>query len=592
VRVAGARAGNAVALVRDGTRLLAYIADADSRSLHTIDVDAGHELARTRLDGEPRQVLVLADGRVATTLSDGTRVAILEPTADPAAPLAPVCTRDLPAEPWGIAASPDDAKVVVTSAWGSALSVLDEATMDVRRVVPLPRDPRGVLVDGHDVAFVSHVVGAAMSTVDLAADDSPDVVDLSLRKSSPLASAEDLRTARTGSQGYALASLVLPAAGGSNGAMEGAERVFAPMVSVDPGDPERRSSVYYGPPFDGVPKETPTVAVVDTDTERAMTRYLLGTSEKELTRECLLPRAAAVEAKAGRLLVACYGIDAVLDLDARAADPLRAERRRFDVPAGPTGIAVDEDAGRAVVFSQMQATVTVIDLAGDRGAFRHVAVDYHPDPGLASVARGRMLFYRTDDTRISSDGIACSSCHVDGREDGLTWTTPFGPRQTPMLAGRLPGTAPYGWVGDQKTLADYIQNTVTRLGGNGIAGTDVDDIAKYLLTIRAPPDTARQDVLVARGHALFDDEKQGCATCHAGGTTDGQGHRLVPKPKDSQTSFDTPSLRFVRGTAPYFHDGRYKTIEALLADPESAMGHSALLPEGDREALAAYLRSL
>ncbi|HEY6462746.1 MAG TPA: hypothetical protein VIY73_21400, partial [Polyangiaceae bacterium] len=374
VRVAGAREGSAVALARDGKRLLAYVADADSRSLHTIDVDAGHELARTRLEGEPRQVLVLADGRVATTLSDGTHVTVLEPTADPAAPLAPICTRELPAEPWGIAASPDDVKVVVTSAWGSALTVLDEATMDVRRVVPLPRDPRGVLVDGQGVAFVAHVVGAKMSTVDLAKDDAPETVDLSLRKSSPLASAEDLRTVRTGSQGYALASLVLPA----NGAAEGAERVFAPMVSVDPGDPERRSSVYYGPPFDGVPKETPTVAVVDTEAGKSMTRYLLGTSEKELTRECLLPRAAAVEARAGRLLVACYGIDAVLDLDARAADPLRAERRRFDVPAGPSGIAVDEDSGRAVVFSQMQATVTVIDLAGDRGAYRHVAVDYHP----------------------------------------------------------------------------------------------------------------------------------------------------------------------------------------------------------------------
>ena len=34
---------------------------------------------------------------------------------------------------------------------------------------------------------------------------------------------------------------------------------------------------------------------------------------------------------------------------------------------------------------------------------------YHPDPALAAAARGRMLFYRTDDTRISGDGIACSS---------------------------------------------------------------------------------------------------------------------------------------------------------------------------------------
>jgi hypothetical protein len=55
---------------------------------------------------------------------------------------------------------------------------------------------------------------------------------------------------------------------------------------------------------------------------------------------------------------------------------------------------------------------------------------------------------------------------------------------------------------------------------------------------------------------------------------------------------DTPSLRFMGGTAPYFHDGRYRTLEELLADRESVMGHSASLPVGDRAALAAYLRSL
>ena len=57
-------------------------------------------------------------------------------------------------------------------------------------------------------------------------------------------------------------------------------------------------------------------------------------------------------------------------------------------------------------------------------------------------------------------------------------------------------------------------------------------------------------------------------------------------------AFDTPSLRFIRGTAPYFHDGRYPTLEALLADPASTMGHTASLQEPDRAALAAYLRSL
>jgi mono/diheme cytochrome c family protein len=589
VRTGGARQGSAVALVRSGERLLAYVADGDSRSIHTIDVDAAHELVRTRVDGEPRQILVLADGRVVVSLSDGRRVAVLEPAGGPDAPLAPVCARDVAAEPWGLAASADGATVVVTSAWGSALSVLDGRTLDVKRVLPLRRDPRDVLIDDHGVAFVEHLVGAKMTTLDLGKeDDDPELVELGVRKSTPLAQQADAFVQRTGSQGYALASLTLTGPDGR----PGPSRVFAPMVSVDPGDLERRSAIYYGPPFDGVAKQTPIVNVVDAEERQALDEYVLGTSEKPFARECLLPRAAATRPSTRSLLVACRGIDQVLELDALAVDPFRAERRRFDVPPGPEGMAVDDVSGRAVVFSQIGATVTVLPLDPKAGYVRHVALDYHPDPALAAASRGRMLFYRTDDARISDDGLGCSSCHIDGRDDGLTWSTPMGPRQTPMLAGRLDGTAPYGWEGDRSTLAEYISNTVTRLGGSGLDPEALDDLSRFLLVAKAAPASAGRGALAARGKALFEDPVQACSSCHLAGATDARTHGLVPNAHDSQSAFDTPSLHFIAGTAPYFHDGRYPTLEALLADPKSQMGHGASLPVADRAALAAYLRTL
>lgn len=591
-RVGEGRQGSAVVLARTGERLLAYVADADSKSIHTLDVDAGREIARTRVGGTPRQLLVLPDGRVATTLSDGTRIDVLEPAAEPAAPLAELCTRDVAAEPWGLALSPDDATLVVTSGWGSALTVLDAATLASRRVVPLPRDPRGVLVDDDGVAFVSHLVGATMSVVDLAGQGPPAAIDLRVRKSTPMAQLADMMVARAGSQAYAITRVALAGKAGE----AGPQRILVPMVSVDPGDPERRSSVYYGPPFDGVPKQTPIVSVVDPAARAPLTRYLLGTTEAQPVRECLLPRAAAVRAKTAGLLVACYGADAVVELDALAADPFRAPRRRFDVPPGPEGIAVDEAGGRAVVFSQMGAAVTVIPL--DAGKRTTIALDYHPDPALAAAAaaRGRQLFYRTDDSRISGDGIACSSCHLDGREDGLTWTTPMGPRQTPMLTGRLAGTAPYGWEGDRSTLGDYIANTVVRLGGTGLGPEETAAIAAFLLATPAPPSrevTPAERALVERGRDLFEAEGTGCASCHTGATsTDTAMHAIAQVAHDDREKFDTPSLRFVRGTGPYFHDGRYPTLEALLSDAGSGMGHAATLPSLDRAALAAYLRTL
>src|SRR5207247_8717410 len=135
----------------------------------------------------------------------------------------------------------------------------------------------------------------------------------------------------------------------------------------------------------------------------------------------------------------CFGIDAVLELDTASGDPFRAEKRRFRVPPGPEGVAVDALGKRAIVFSQLGASVSVIPLEAAAPSVV-IPIEYRPDPELAAVARGRQLFYRTDDVRITEDGLACSSCHIDAREDGITWSTPLGPRQTPMLAGRLAGT--------------------------------------------------------------------------------------------------------------------------------------------------------
>lgn len=591
-RLPSARQGSAVVLAKTEGKLLAYVADADSRSIHTVSVDDRRETARTRLEGTPRQLLLMPDGRLAATLSDSSQITVLEPGADPSAPLVPLCTRDVPVEPWGLALSPDDGKVVVTSSWAGALTVFDAQSLVPQRVLAVARDPRSVLVNDDGVAFVSHLVGAQMTALDLGKSDGPTLIDLSVHKSTPRAQLKDEMALRTGVQGYALAKVELPA--GADG-HSGPSRVLAPMVSVDPGDLERPTAVYYGPPFDGVPKEAPVVSAVDPATRQPLSRYMLGESEAAFARECLLPRAAAVRGKGATLLVACYGIDAVLDLDALAVDPFRAERRRWDVPPGPEGVAIDDESGRAVVFSQMGAALTVIDLDHPRADRPAIALDYHPDPALAEAAKGRLLFYRTDDVRISNDGVACSSCHIDGRDDAITWSTPMGPRQTPMLAGRLADTAPYGWEGDKPSIADYVGNTVTRLGGRGLGPQELADIAQYLLVAPTPPRGAPGSALAQRGQELFYDADQECASCHMGGTsTDATVHLFAMRTGDSVPGlgFDTPSLRFVRGTAPYFHDGRYSTLEALLEDPASKMGHADRLSVQDRAALAAYLRSL
>jgi cytochrome c peroxidase len=103
------------------------------------------------------------------------------------------------------------------------------------------------------------------------------------------------------------------------------------------------------------------------------------------------------------------------------------------------------------------------------------------------------------------------------------------------------------------------------------------------------PETAEVDKKgVDHGRHLF--AASGCATCHAGTAgTDRTSHVVTPVKWES---FDTPSLRFVGLTAPYFHDGRYTTLDALLADPDSRMGSIATMPASDRQDLVRFLESL
>lgn len=622
VRADEQRQGGAVTLARLGDRTLAYVADEDSQALHTIDVMAGREVATTSLAGSPAQAMVLADGRVAVTLKDRNAIQVLEPGEKASDALASRCTIEVPAEPFGLAATLDDATLLVTAGWDHALVALDAATMAKKFEVDLPREPRAVLVDDSgERAFVSHVVEGRVSVVDLATEKH-EVREISLaaKGESPFVgrgrSGNDAW--RTGSHGYTLAKVTpfdktplpepaaerprapdkLPPPKPAAPRPKPKARVLAPMVTVNPGDPGVRSTAYYGDMVQGVARVAPMVSVIDPTAERSLTKSVLSLGDRP-ARQCVLPRASAVRASKGTLYVACLGIDALVEMDARGVDPARLELRRFQVPSGPTGVAIDDKNGLAVVWSQFDPGVTILKLDAEAPVPVSVAVRYTPSASVKQLAAGRKIFHHTDDSRIASDGVACATCHPDGREDALTWATPDGPRQTIMLAGRQTSTAPYGWAGKHDNLPDYVAETFRRLGGTGVQGHDLDMLLTYVQGVAGPPvqSTAadrEREALIAHGKQLFEHEQQGCATCHLGGRgVDKTLHDVGSTASaDSLNKYDTPSLRFIKGTAPYFHDGRYATLEDMLKASDHRMGHVLQLTQKDVTALGAYLETL
>jgi mono/diheme cytochrome c family protein len=264
--------------------------------------------------------------------------------------------------------------------------------------------------------------------------------------------------------------------------------------------------------------------------------------------------------------------------------PRRAVKSTRNVGDAPAALAIDDASLTLVSWSQMGRTLSVVGI-GDAAAPLETA---RASGGAlsAAVARGRRLFHAVDG-RTASDGRACASCHTDGRDDGFVWNTPEGPRQTPMLAGRLDGTAPYGWTRDAKTFHDYVRGTAQRLRGRGFTNEELDDLSAYVSSLKAPPHASADAALVKRGSEVF--ASSGCAACHKGSaTTDNARHSVA----QATGTFATPSLRFVGGTAPYFHDGRYATLRALLTSNDPNMGTGKNLPAADLDALETYLRSL
>ena len=233
------------------------------------------------------------------------------------------------------------------------------------------------------------------------------------------------------------------------------------------------------------------------------------------------------------------------------------------------------------------------------------------------VALGKALFF---DPRLSgSDWISCASCHNPslGWSDGLTTGIGDGmkrlKRATPTIvnAGFQPVLM---WDGRHSSLegqalgpiqADLEMNQdlpglIKKLSaidgyrvmfdraypGEGIAGPTIGKaLASYertVLSTESPFDRWRKgderavSASAKRGFELFDG-KANCTACHQGfNFTDNGFHNIGIKGSTDvgrfehrkvavlKGAFKTPTLRDVALTAPYMHNGAYRTLEEVV----------------------------
>jgi hypothetical protein len=179
----------------------------------------------------------------------------------------------------------------------------------------------------------------------------------------------------------------------------------------------------------------------------------------------------------------------------------------------------------------------------------------------------------------SPSGLACASCHVEGREDGHVWRFQgMGERRTQSLAGGLLATAPYHWDGTLRDLGALFADTgVLRMGLPPAPPESLTALQSWLEALPAPV----PELTDAPGAELFAER---CAGCH---------DPVVPESVDVGTGglFQVPSLTGVGARLPLMHDGCAETLYGRFEPDCGGEHHGGPLSEGQIEALVQYLRS-
>lgn len=246
----------------------------------------------------------------------------------------------------------------------------------------------------------------------------------------------------------------------------------------------------------------------------------------------------------------------------------------------------------------------------------------------ANVLLGKQIFYNAEDARMSKESyLSCASCHFDGGQDGQAWDFTErgeGLRNTISLKGRA-GLA-HGnvhWTANFDEIQDFENDIRLGFGGTGFlsdtafdatrnplgvakAGLspDLDALANYVSSLdsfdRSPYREADGSLSenASNGQTLF--QSLDCQSCHSGeAMTDGLRHQVNSYVAGSgqamsqpltEIGIETPTLKGLWNSAPYFHHGQ--TVDLLGVINLPGHGNAQTLNAEEKSQLVEYLNSL
>ncbi len=244
----------------------------------------------------------------------------------------------------------------------------------------------------------------------------------------------------------------------------------------------------------------------------------------------------------------------------------------------PTSVAFTPSGDLLIWYPE--ASAIIVRASGGPAITRRIQL-----PGKVAFDPGRSVFHTQ--TVI---GLACASCHPEGKDDGLTWTfNSLGARRTQSLAGHIAERAPYHWTGDETSLPVLMDDVFSsRMSGGILTANQKAALGPWLNRIPAPAPITVDAASAARGQVVF--ETSGCVGCHNGDIL--TNNTLVNVGTGGK--FKVPSLRGVGARAPFMHDGCAATLmdRFVTCGGGDAHGATSTLNSAQLTDLVTYLDSL
>ncbi len=483
-----------------------------------------------------------------------------------------------PVEPYGVALTPDKKLLLVTTIADRMMVALDTTTGEEKWRTPLGREPRGLAISPDGTrALVSYLTTGTVDQIDLLETHRAEHIAIS-----NASAAKRCRGCGTDGDSFARASFAV--------AFMGTDQAIVPFQRETPVQISNGSENTggYGGGFESpVSHQLAFIGLGKAGNTQQVTAQI---SQHQ-------PRALAWDGIHDALYIAGMGSDTLLQIknasQVGVAEGVTASLTSGTSRCGADGVAIMGD-GNVLVWCSFTRNVQKVDFIDAKGGLA-TAAKVSPGPALVASAlsdkqhQGFVLFHSQEPAMSARGSMACATCHPDNRADGLSWRIEKHELQTPVLTGRMVGTGPFKWDGTDPDLKASMTSTMKRLGGFGLDKPQTDALASYVEQMSPVRVPTRDAAMVTRGKKLFDAE--GCRTCHDGAHyTDNETHKFAGTLEKS----DTPSLRGVGASAPYFHDGSAATLEALLRDRGAVhgMADTAKMTDAQVADLTAFLETI